>query len=134
MKYIALRSLLATGLLDWATARVFAVAVGNHTFNETDTNLFDMQLGGVTVLSVAPLMGKEVTTDGWASSQPVLLPVVQSGGPYDLILFLDTNGDRSGYAPLVCFDNAITTATNGDVIVRPEGFMATNNTGKWFQF
>lgn len=134
MKYLALRNLLATGLLDWETARVFAVVADTYTFNAADTNLFDMQLAGLTVRSIAPLSGKEVTADGWASSQPALLPVVQAGGPYDLILFLDTTGDRIGYLPLVCFDNAVTTATNGDVVVRPEGVLITGSTGKWFQF
>lgn len=134
MKYLALRNLLASGLLDWETARVYVVVADTYTFNESDTNLLDMQLAGLTLRSIGPLSGKEVTSDGWASSLPALVPVVQAGGPYDLILFVDTTGSLSGYLPLVCFANAFTTATNGDVVVRPEGVLITGSTGNWFRF
>lgn len=134
MKYVTLRNLLAVGSLDWEQGVIMAVVLGNYTFDEDDANLHDMQLAGATVLSLGRLSGNVVTDDGWAASESVLLPVVQSGGPYDVVLFLDSTGDRIGYLPLVCFPDAITTASNGDVVLRPDGVLVDGTIGNWFRF
>lgn len=134
MKYVTLRNLLAVGSLDWEQSKIMAVVLDNYTFDENDTNLHEMQLAGASVVSVARLSGNVVTDDGWAASESVLLPVVQAGGPYDIVLFLDSTGDRIGYLPLVCFPDSITTVTNGDVVLRPDGVLVDGTIGNWFRF
>jgi hypothetical protein len=91
-------------------------------------------LAGGTVVSTARTFDKSVTVDGWAASAPVTLPVLAIG-TYTLVLAVDTNGRSTGMLPLVSFHgaNAITTVTNGDVIVRPENSDVTG-VGKWFRF
>lgn len=135
MKYLTLRTLLARNGFDWLSNTVVAVVLNNYTFDESHRSLSEMEISGATVLSSARVTDKSITDDGWAESRSVTLPVVPQGGPYTLVLFLDTTGRSTGMYPLVAYSGAagITTATNGDVIVRPENAL-DDGAGKWFRF
>lgn len=135
MKYTKLRTLLASNGFDWISNTIIAVAVSGYTFDESHASLAEIQLSGATVLSTATVINKSVTEDGWAASQSVTLPVIPTGGPFPLLLMVDTTGKNDGIFPLVAFTgvDGITTATNGDVIVRPENSLIAG-TGKWFRF
>lgn len=130
-KYVKLRSFLATNGFDWVSSTVTAVVLSNYTFVETHASLADIQASGATVVAVARLNKKTVTTDGWAASQPVTIPVLPAG-TYVLVLMQDVNGKPTGIFPLVAF-SSFATSTTGDVIVRPENSL-TAGTGTWFRF
>jgi hypothetical protein len=134
VKFLRLRTLLALKGLDWVNDNIVAIALTGYTFDENHATLADIESAGGTVVSTARTFDKSVTVDGWAASAPVTLPVLAIG-TYTLILAVDTNGRSTGMLPLVSFHgaNAITTVTNGDVIVRPENSDVTG-VGKWFRF
>ena len=135
MKYLALRTLLASKGFDWLSNTIVAVALNNYTFDESHESLSEMEIAGATVLSSVRVTSKSITNDGWAESRSVTLPVVPQGGPYTLVLFMDSTGRSSGMYPLVAYTGAsgITTLTNGDVIVRPEDAL-DDGVGRWFRF
>lgn len=133
MKFDKLRTLLADGALNWGTQTITLAAVSGYSFSASHASLADIQLSGATVLATGRLQSKSVSSDGWAKSSSVTLSVVPQGGPYDLILFLDTTGTPTGIFPLVEFPDALTVAANGDVIVRPDGALVSG-VGNWFKF
>lgn len=135
MKYLKLRTLISTNNFDWVSSTIIAAVLSNYTFNESHASLAEIEISGATTLSTARLVNKSVTLDGWAASQAVTLPVVPLGGPYTVVLMVDTNGQSSGIYPLVAYTgaNALTTTTNGDVLIRPENSLVLG-VGKWFRF
>lgn len=129
MKFSIFRYLTALGLVDWGSDPIYLAALTDYVMDESHTTLGDIQLSGGTVISTAPVPGREVDVDGWARSQPVTLPVVVAG-TYDLLLM---KADGPDFTPMVLFVGAATSALNGDLIIRPEEseFVAT---GKWFRY
>lgn len=132
-KYDSLRYLLGTGTLDWVSSPVVVSVVDNYNFDATDATVSDIQLSGAKFLANATINNKSVSSDGWAVGSSVLFTSVQSGGPYDLVISVDTNGLPNGSKLLVHYNNAVTVAANGDVIVDPDGGGA-GATGNWFRF
>lgn len=132
-KYDSFRYLLGTGSFNWEDSSVFISVVDNYTFDATDQTVSEIQLAGADFLATGTISNKSVSSGGWAVGSSVLFTSVQSGGPYDLIISLDTDGQASGSKLLVHYNNAVTVAANGDVIVDPDGGGA-GVTGNWFRF
>lgn len=132
MKYDKLRSLLGNGGLRWTVDTITCAVVSGYTFNASHANLTDIQAAGGTILATSRLTQKAVTSTGVVQSAAVTLKVVPAGGPYDIILFVDTTGQSTGLFPLVNYPDVVTTSFSGDVIVRPDGSLVSG-TGDWFQ-
>lgn len=132
-KYNSFRHLLGTGAIDWPNSDITISVVDNYSFNASDETLADIDLAGADILATTRISNRSVSDDGWAIGSSALFTSVASGGPYDLIICLDTNAQRSGAKLLVHFNNAVTAASNGDVIVDPDGG-GSGATGNWFKF
>lgn len=132
MKYDKLRSLLGNGGMRWTVDTITCAVVSGYTFNSVHANLTDIQAAGGNILATSRLTQKSVTSEGLVQSSAVTLKVVPAGGPYDIILFLDTTGQSTGLFPLVNYTDVVTTSFSGDVIVRPNGSLVSG-VGDWFK-
>lgn len=131
MKYNIFRYQLSQGSISWDNDSFMAVVLAGYSFNEAHQTLADINLSGGATVCTGQLSQRVVSTTGWAVSAPVVLPVVPQGGPYDLVLVQIGGSTPQDCTPLVFYDNALTPATNGDVVMYPED---AGDTGRWFRF
>lgn len=131
-KYDKLRYRSGTAGLDWVGSTITLGVLSGYTFDAAHGSLADVREDGAVLLATTRLTGKSVSVDGYARSTSVLLKVVPAGGPYDLILFADPNGIGPEAVPLVHYNDAVTTTTPGDLLVRPDDLV--DGVGQWFRF
>lgn len=129
-KFNKLRTMLANGDMQWSAQSVTCAVLSGYTFDATHDTLAAIQGAGGVVLGTGKLAGKAVTVDGLAQSFAVALKLIPAGGPYDVLLVSDL---ATSLLPLVFYDNVITMASSGDILIRPEGSVL-GGLGSWFKF
>lgn len=129
-KFDKMRTMLASGQLQWTQQQITCAIVKDYTFDATDATMQDIQAGGGVILATRKLSGKLVTTTGYAQSAAVQMTMIPAGTDYSVILFSDVN---SVVSPLVEFPDAVDVAATGNILVRPEGSV-DDAPGTWFRF
>lgn len=128
-KFDRLRTLAANSAIKWPTDTITCLAMTGYAFDATDDSLPTIQQAGGVILASNKLADKSVTSDGFAQSGAVSLKLLPAGGPYDILLFLTTDV----LVPLVLYEDVVTLADAGDVLVRPSGSVLAG-AGSWFRF
>lgn len=128
-KFNKLRTMLANGDMQWPSQAITCALLSGYTFDATHDSLAAIQGAGGVVLGTGKLAGKVVTATGVAQSFAVPLKLIPAGGPYDVVLVSDLG---VSLLPLVFYDNVVTMASSGDILIRPEGSVL-GGVGSWFQ-